>query len=147
MDFKQMYLRYKREKPKKRRKLIQQMAEETGISVKEIVDGIMPYIVAEKPKNRFGQVVYIVGNLDSPEPYTEAEKRIKKLRKEFSSLYTVKEFEPEDAYVIAASNLRFCDTVYLLDGWADEPLARKIRELAIEQKKIMCYEEYEVKHA
>ena len=144
MPFKELYIRYRNEKPKKRRKLIQQMAEEKGLSVKEVVDGIMPYIVAEKPKNRFGQVVYIVGNLDNQEPYKEAEKRFKKLRKEFSSMYSAKEFEPEDAYIIAVSNLRFCDTVYLLNGWADEPLARKIRELAKEQKKIIAYQEYEV---
>lgn len=147
MNFKDLYIRYKREKPRKRRKLIQQMAEETGISVKEIVDGIMPYIIAEKPKNRFGQVVYIIGSLDSPEPYIAAEKRIKKLGKESSSLYSVKEFKSADAYVIAASNLRLCDTVYMLEGWAEEPLARKLRELALEQKKIIAYEEYEVNHA
>ena len=147
MNFKSLYIRYKNEKPKKRRKLIQQMAEENGLTVKEVVDGIMPYIIAEKPKNRFGQVVYIVGSLEDPEPYREAENRFKKLRKECNSMYSVVEFEPEDAYVIAASNLRFCDTVYMLDGWGDEPLARKIRELAREQKKIIAYQEYEVKHA
>lgn len=144
---KELYLRYKKEKPKKRRKLIQQMAEEKGLTVKEVVDGIMPFIIAEKPKNRFGKVIYIVGNLEDPEPYKEAEKRFKKLKKECSSMYSVAEFEPEDAYVIAASNLRFCDTVYMLNGWGDEPLARKIRELAKEQKKIIAYQEYEVNYA
>jgi hypothetical protein len=62
-------------------------------------------------------------------------------------MYSVVEFEPEDAYIIAASNLRFCDTVYMLNGWGDEPLARKIRELAKEQKKIIAYQEYEVNYA
>lgn len=144
---KELYLRYKKEKPKKRRKLIQQMAEEQGLTVSEVVDGIMPFIIAEKPKNRFGRSIYIVGNLKDREPYKEAEKRFEKLRKGYSSMYSVVECEPEDAYIIAASNLRFCDTVYLLDGWADEPLARKIRELAKEQKKIIAYQEYEVTHA
>jgi hypothetical protein len=144
---KELYLRYKKEKPKKRRKLIQQMAEEQGLTVSEVVDGIMPFIIAEKPKNRFGKVIYIVGNLEDPEPYKEAEKRFNKLKKECSSMYSVVEFEPEDAYIIAASNLRFCDTVYMLNGWGDEPLARKIRELAKEQKKIIAYQEYEVNYA
>jgi hypothetical protein len=144
---KELYLRYKKEKPKKRRKLIQQMAEEQGLTVSEVVDGIMPFIIAEKPKNRFGKVIYIVGNLEDPESYKGAEKRFKKLKKECSSMYSVVEFEPEDAYIIAASNLRFCDTVYMLNGWGDEPLARKIRELAKEQKKIIAYQEYEVNYA
>lgn len=144
MPYKAMYLRYKDETPNKRRKLIKKMAEEYDLTVAEVVEGIMPYIVAEKPKNRFGQHVYIVGDLEDAEPYKEAEKRFKTLNKRFDSLYTIKEFEPEDAYVIAMSNLRMCDTVYFLNGWADEPLARKIRASAIEQHKILCYQEYEV---
>ena len=144
MPYKEMYQRYKDENPTKRRKLIKKMAEEQDMTVKEIVEGIMPYIIAEKPKNRFGSSVYIVGNLEDAEPYKEAEKRFKTLNKRFSSLYRIKEFEPEDAYVIAMSNLRMCDTVYFLNGWADEPLAGKIRASAIEQHKILCYQEYEV---
>ena len=144
MPYKAMYLRYKDENPTKRRKLIKKMAKEYNLTVEEVVEGIMPYIVAEKPKNRFGQHVYIVGNLEDAEQYKEAEKRFKTLNKRFDSLYTIKEFEPEDAYVIAMSNLRMCDTVYMLNGWADEPLAGKIREMAMKEKKIMAYQEYEV---
>lgn len=144
MPYKAMYLRYRDENLSKRRKLIKKMATEYDMTVEEVVDGIMPYIVAEKPKNRFGQHVYIVGNLEDVEAYKEAEKRFKTLNKRFDSLYTIKEFEPEDAYVIAMSNLRMCDTVYFLNGWADEPLAGKIRASAIEQHKILCYQEYEV---
>ena len=144
MPYKAMYLRYKDENPNKRRKLIKKMAKEYNLTVEEVVEGIMPYIVAEKPKNRFGQHVYIVGNLEDAEQYKEAEKRFKTLNKRFDSLYTIKEFEPEDAYVIAMSNLRMCDTVYMLNGWADEPLAGKIREMAMKEKKIMAYQEYEV---
>lgn len=144
MPYKAMYLRYKYETPNKRRKLIKKMAEEYDLTVEEVVEGIMPFIVAEKPKNLFGQHVYIVGGLEDTEQYKEAEKRFKTLNKRFDSLYTIKEFEPEDAYVIAMSNLRICDTVYFLNGWADEPLAGKIRASAIEQHKILCYQEYEV---
>ena len=144
VDFKKLYIRYRDENPTKRRKLIKKMATEQNLSVEEVVEGIMPYIVAEKPKNRFGQHVYIVGNLEDVEAYKEAEKRFKTLNKRFSSLYGIKEFELEDAYVIAMSNLRMCDTVYMLNGWADEPLAGKIRASAIEQHKILCYQEYEV---
>ncbi|MBQ5658014.1 MAG: hypothetical protein IIV02_00620 [Peptococcaceae bacterium] len=144
MPYKAMYQRYKDENPTKRRKLIKKMAEEKDMTVEEVVEGIMPYIIAEKPKNRFGSHVYIVGSLEDAEPYNEAEKRFKILNKRFSSLYRIKEFEPEDAEVIAVSNLRMCDTVYFLDGWADEPLAAKIREMAMKEKKIMAYQEYEV---
>ena len=144
MPYKAMFLRYRDENPTKRRKLIKKMAAEQNMTVEEIVEGIMPYIIAEKPKNRFGQHVYIVGNLEDVEAYKEAEKRFKTLNKRFDSLYTIKEFEPEDAYVIAMSNLRMCDTVYMLNGWADEPLAGKIREMAMKEKKIMAYQEYEV---
>ena len=144
MPYKAMFLRYRDENPTKRRKLIKKMAAEYNLTVEEVVEGIMPYIVAEKPKNRFGQHVYIVGNLEDVEAYKEAEKRFKTLNKRFDSLYTIKEFEPEDAYVIAMSNLRMCDTVYMLNGWADEPLAGKIREMAMKEKKIMAYQEYEV---
>lgn len=144
VDFKKLYIRYKDENPTKKRKLIKKMANEYNMTVEEVVEGIMPYIIAEKPKNRFGQHVYIVGNLKDAEQYKEAEKRFKTLNKRFDSLYTIKEFEPEDAYVIAMSNLRLCDTVYFLNGWADEPLAGKIRAQAMEQHKILCYQEYEV---
>lgn len=144
MPYKEMYIRYRDENPTKRRKLIKKMAAEYNMTVEEVVEGIMPYIIAEKPKNRFGQHVYIVGDLEDAEPYKEAEKRFATLNKRFSSLYNVKGFEKEDAYVIAMSNLRMCDTVYFLNGWADEPLAGKIRAKAIEQHKILCYQEYEV---
>lgn len=144
VDFKELYIRYRDEEPAKRRKLIKKMADEYNLTVEETVEGIMPFIVAEKPKNRFGSSVYIVGNLEDAEAYKEAEKRFKALNKRFSSLYSVKEFEKEDAYVIAMSNLRMCDTVYMLNGWADEPLAAKVREMAMKEKKIMAYQEYEV---
>lgn len=144
MPYKEMYLRYKAEDPKRRRKLIKKMATEYGTDVKDVVEGIMPFIIAEKPQNRFGKAVYIVGNLRDPEPYKEAEKRFTELGKRVSSLYKVEEYEPEDAEVIAVSNLRMCDTVYLLNGWAEEPLATKVRELAMSEKKIMAYQEYEV---
>jgi hypothetical protein len=144
MPYKEMYLRYRDENPTKRRKLIKKMAMEQDMTVEEVVEGIMPYIVAEKPKNRFGRSVYIVGNLRDPEPYKEAEKRFKTLNKRFTSLYSIKQFDEEDGYVLAMSNLRMCDTVYFLNGWADEPLAGKIRAQAIEQHKILCYQEYEV---
>ena len=144
MHYKELYLRYKAEDPKRRRKLIKKMATEKNVPVKDIVDGIMPFIIAEKPQNRFGRSVYIVGNLGDLKAYEEAEKRFKELGKRCSSLCKVKEYEPDDAYVIAMSNLRMCDTVYLLNGWADEPLAAKVREKAMHDKKIMAYQEYEV---
>ena len=144
MQYKELYLRYKAEDPRKRRKLIKKMATEHNLSVREVVDGIMPFIIAEKPQNRFGKSIYIIGNLEDQEAYEEAEKRFMELGKRCSSLYKVKEYKPEDAYVLAMSNLRMCDTVYLLNGWADEPLAAKVRVQAMQDKKIMAYQEYEV---
>ena len=139
-----MYLCYREESAENRKKLIEQTATERNMSVKDVLEGIMPYVMAERLENGLGRSVYIVGDLEQAETYKAAQKRFKALKKHTHSMYDVKPFKFEDASAVALAKLRLCDTVYFLNGWSNEPIARKVRKEAQQQRKIIRYQEHEV---
>ena len=139
-----VYKKYQDETTENRKQLIEQVATKRGMTVEEVVEGILPYILAEKPEDALGQFIYIVGGLEDVEPYKNAQKRFKAFKKQSDILYGVQSFQYEDACAVAVAKLNRCDTVYLLDGWASEPIAVKVLDEAVKQRKIICYQEYEV---
>ena len=139
-----VYKKYQDETTENQKQLLEQVATKRGMTVEEVVEGILPYILAENPQDALGQFIYIVGGLEDVEPYKKAQERFKAFKKETDIMYGVQSFKFEDACAVAVAKLNRCDTVYLLEGWANEPIALKVLDKALEQRKIICYQEYEV---